>query len=330
MISVLYRFFVLAGLWAASLSCLAAGKPLTIAFVPQNTSVEFAQSLHAGAVKAQQELVAQGFIVKLLWKGPLRESDSAAQISLMDNFSARRVDGLVIDPVDSGALVESVEFATSAGVPVVVVNSAVQTEKIASFIGTDQFRAGQKAGEYLGRLMNGAGNALMLRGAAGSSSTGQREAGFVSAMTNQFPAIKLLANAQRSGGTLESAVTAAKQLTAEFGEKVNGVFTPNEQTTVAMLRALREAQRAGGIVKLVGFDAAQEAVGALEKGDLQALMVQDAVKLGYTAITTVVTASQHGKVAPKIGSEFVLITKELSVDPANKNLLHPAIADFLK
>ena len=208
----------------------------------------------------------------------------------------------------------------------VVVDSKLQTEKITAFIGADQFRAGQKAGEFLGKLMNGTGNAMVLRGPTGSNSAGEREAGFLSAITNQFPSIKILSTTNRASGTLDSALIAAKQSLAQFDGKVNGVFASSEQTTVAMLRALREIQKAGGIVKLVGFDAAQESAEALQKGELQGLMVQNPVNMGYLAIKTVVTASQRGKVSPKINSDFVLITQETSALETNKELLHPALA----
>ena len=323
---LLGRLLFVAVFGAISCSCFAAGKLVTIAIIPKGTTQEFSQALHAGAIKAQQELVAQGINVRLLWRGPMSGDDYKTQIEWMDNYTARRVDGLVLDPADSKELVASAEFATGAGVPVVVIDSKLQTEKITAFIGSDQFRAGQKAGEYLGKLMNGLGNAMILRGPTGSNSTGEREAGFLSAITNQFPSIKILSTTNRAGGTLDSALLAAKQSLAQFDGKVNGVFASSEQTTVAMLRALREIQKAGGIVKLVGFDAAQESVEALQKGELQGLMVQNPVNMGYLAVKTAVTASQRGKVSPKINSDFVLITQETSVLEANKELLHPAFA----
>lgn len=252
--------------------------------------------------------------------------DYKTQIEWMGNYTARRVEGLVLDPADSKELVSSAEFAIGAGVPVVVIDSKLQSEKITAFIGADQFRAGQKVGEYLGKLMNGVGNALVLRGPAGSNSAGEREAGFFSAITNHFPSIKILSTTNRAGGTLDSALIAARRSLAQFDSKVNGVFTSSEQTTVAMLRALRETQKAVGIVKLVGFDAAQESAEALQKGELQGLMVQNPVNIGYLAVKTAVAASQHSKVSPKINADFVLITQESSALEANKELLHPTLA----
>src|SRR5581483_3939423 len=73
-------------------------KTYTIAVIPKGTSHEFWQSVHAGAVKAQRELQEKGFKVNVIWKGPLREDDRDQQIQVVENFTARRVNGIVLAP----------------------------------------------------------------------------------------------------------------------------------------------------------------------------------------------------------------------------------------
>ena len=67
-----------------SVAALAADKNYTIAVIPKGTTHEFWKSIHAGAVKAEQELAAQGVTVKLFWKGPLREDDRDQQIQVVE------------------------------------------------------------------------------------------------------------------------------------------------------------------------------------------------------------------------------------------------------
>src|SRR3954466_14042893 len=98
----------------------AAGT-LDIAVIPKGTSHEFWKSIHAGAIKAHQELKEKGTRVNIIWKGPLREDDRDQQIQVVENFVARRVSGIVLAPLDSTALVAPVENAMRAHVPVAII-----------------------------------------------------------------------------------------------------------------------------------------------------------------------------------------------------------------
>src|SRR4029453_6279652 len=76
-----------------------------IAVVPKGTTHEFWKSIHAGAVKAERELTARGIATHVIWQGPLKEDDRDAQIQVVENFITRRVSGIVLAPLDAGALV---------------------------------------------------------------------------------------------------------------------------------------------------------------------------------------------------------------------------------
>ena len=119
---------VLAGIaLLASSSSLFAVDSYTIAVIPKGTTHEFWKAIHAGAIKAQQELTAGGTKVEIIWKGPLREDDRDQQIQVVENFISRRVSGIVLAPLDSKALVPSVTTAARAKVPVIVFDSDLQS-----------------------------------------------------------------------------------------------------------------------------------------------------------------------------------------------------------
>ena len=136
----------------------------------------------AGANKAALELAAQGVKVNVNWKGPLREDDRDQQIGVVENFTIRRAHGIVLAPLDSKALVAPVEKALASKIPVVIIDSGLQSDKPTSYVATDNFKGGQLAGEHLGQLLGGKGKAIMLRYQVGSASTEEREAGFLDVM----------------------------------------------------------------------------------------------------------------------------------------------------
>jgi ribose transport system substrate-binding protein len=314
--------------------CLAAStfgamaKDLTIAVIPKGTTHEFWKSVHAGAVKAERELTAAGTPVKLFWKGPLREDDRDQQVQVVENFTARGVSGILLAPLDSQALVNPVKSAIKAGVPVVVFDSDLKSDQQVSFVATDNFKGGQIAGRHLAKLIKGTGKVILLRYQVGSASTEAREAGFLDVM-KEFTGIRLISVDQHAGPTRETAYQASQNLLNRHGQAVDGVFCPNETSTIAMTKALREIGRGAGKVKMVGFDSGSQSVADLRNGDVQALVVQDPLKMGYLGVKTLVAHLQGLVVDKRIDTSVVLVTGENMKDPAVALLLNPPFKEIL-
>ncbi len=318
----------------ACLSCtfsiLGAGKNLTIAVIPKGTSHEFWKSIHAGAVKAKTELEAEGYKINLIWKGPLREDDRDQQIAVVENFIARRVDGIVLAPLDSRALVAPVETAQSVKIPVVIVDSGLKSDRYASYIATDNYRGGQLGAEHLANTINGIGKVILIRYQVGSASTEEREAGFLNVMTNKYKGIQIISQNQYAGPTRDSAYKAAQDLLNRYGKEVNGVFAPCEPVTIGVMLALRDMGKAGGIIKLVGFDAGTQSVEGLAKGDVQGLVVQNPLKMGYLGVKAIVEVSQKKQIEKKVDTGIHVITKENMTQPEKHDLLYPPLDKYLK
>ncbi len=301
----------------------------TIAVIPKGTTHEFWKSIHAGAVKAQQELAAQGVPVEVIWKGPFREDDRDQQIQVVENFTSRRVSGIVLAPLDSQALVNPVASAVQSGIPVVIMDSALKSDSYVSFVATDNLKGGQLAGEFMAKLLGEKGDVIMLRYAVGSASTEEREKGFLDALA-KFPGIKLISSDQYAGATVETAYQASQNLLNRFGNEVNGVFCVSEPGTIAMTKALRDIGKAGGKVKMVGFDSGSQSVRDLKNGDVQGLAVQNPLLMGYLAVMTMVKHLQGEKVENRIDTGVVLVTPETMEQPDIKDLLQPPIDKYLK
>src|SRR5947208_5110308 len=263
-------------------------KSYTIAVIPKGTTHEFWKSIHAGAVKAERELNQKGVRTEIIWKGPLKEDDRDQQIQVVENFMSRRVSGIVLAPLDSQALANPVENAIRAKVPVVIIDSGLKSDQYVSFVATDNYKGGQLAAEHLGKLLGGKGNVILLRYAIGSAATEEREAGFLDTLKAKYPDLKLISSDQYGGATRETAYSVSQNLLNRHGKNVDGIFCVNETLTIGMNMALRNIGRAGGTVKLVGFDVGTAAVEALKKGDVQALVVQNPLRMGYDCVMTMV------------------------------------------
>jgi ribose transport system substrate-binding protein len=311
------------------LGAARAAEKFTVAVIPKGTTHEFWRSIHAGAVKAQRELEAEGVSVRLFWKGPLREDDRDQQVQVVENFTARGVSGIVLAPLDSQALIAPVRSAKQAGVPTVVIDSGLNSDAPVSAIMTDNFQGGVLGGDHLAKLLGGRGKVILLRYSVGSASTEAREAGFLAAI-KKHPGIQLISSDQYAGATRESAFQAAQNLLNRFGKEVEGVFCPCEPVSITMTKALREIGRARGQVKVVGFDAGTQSVADLDAGDVQALVVQSPMKMGYLGVKTLVAHLQKKPVTARVDTEVTLVTAENRNQPEVVELLRPPLDKYLK
>lgn len=302
---------------------------LTIAVIPKGATHEFWKSINAGAFKARDELAAQGTRVEVLWKGPLREDDRDQQIQVVENFTSRKVSGIVLAPLDAQALAAPVAAAVQSGIPVVVMDSGLNSDQHLSFVATDNFKGGEMAGAAMARLLNGSGNVILLRFAVGSASTEERERGFLEEVA-RHPGLTLISSDQYAGVTRETAYQAAQNLLNRFGNEVHGIFAVNETSTIAMTQALRDLGKAGGTVKMIGFDAGSHSVLDLKNGDVQGLVVQNPLLMGYLSVMTMVSHLQGKPVEKRIDTGVVLVTPENKDDPAIIELLNPPLDRYLK
>lgn len=305
-----------------------AGDALQIAVVPKGTTHDFWRNIHAGALQAARELTAEGTPVEVIWKGPFREDDREQQVQVVEGFIAQRVDGIVLAPLDDRALVRPVEEAQRAGVPVVIIDSGLQSEEIVSFVATDNYLGGQLAADRMGELMEGGGQILVLRYAEGSESTRQREEGFLERMRSAYPDVEIVSSDQYAGATRETAKRASENLLNRFGNRIQGVFTANESSTSGMLLALQDLGRAG-TMKFVGFDASEALITALEAGHIQGLVVQNPMRMGYLGVKTMVQHLAGEPVENRIDTGVSMITPENLSEPESQELVRPPAARYL-
>jgi ribose transport system substrate-binding protein len=290
------------------------GKP-RVAVIPKGTTHVFWQSVAAGARAAADRagLDAQ-------WKGPLQENDRAQQIQLVQQFVGEGVAGIALAPLDRAALVPAVAAAKARGIPVVVFDSDLDGtpgQDFASFVATDNRKAGAMAGAHLAGLLGGKGRVVLLRYQVGSASTEAREAGCLQAV--RAAGLEVLVDNRYAGATVGDAKTTALNL-ADSLRACNGVFCSNESATAGMLQALEQLGLAG-TVRFVGFDSSPPLVAALRGGAIDALVVQDPRRMGELAVEHLAELLARRAVPPRVEVGAVLATKANMDTPPLPGLL---------
>ncbi len=306
---------------------------IQIAVIPKGTTHIFWKSIHAGAIKAQEELKTAGVDVEVIWKGPLKEDDRESQIRVVEDFITRGVTGIVLAPLDDAALRTPVKDAVANGIPVVIIDSGLKSEDYVSFVATDNYLGGRKGGERLAEILGGKGKVIMLRYQEGSASTMNREQGFLDVLKEKYPEIEVVSASQYGGATTESAYIASENLLSPLRKPdgsltIDGIFCPNESTSFAMLRALEDGGFAGK-VKYVGFDSSDRLVMGLKNGSIQGLVLQDPINMGYLGVKTVVAHLQGETLEKRIDTGSAVATPENMDEPKMKNLLEPDFKTWL-
>jgi ribose transport system substrate-binding protein len=307
----------------------ASAKSFSIGVVPKGTTHEFWKTIHAGAMKAVQELEAGGVHVSLTWKGPLREDDREQQVQVVEGFLSQGMSGIVLAPLDERALVRPVEEAKEAGIPTVIIDSDLQSKQIVSFVATDNHKGGQLAADRMGEVLKGKGKVLMLRYQEGSASTTFRENGFLERMKSAFPGIQVISSDQYAGPTRDTAKRASENLLNRHGADITGVFCVNESSTAGMLLALQDIDKAGKVA-FIGFDSSQTFIEALANGQLAGLVVQNPLNMGYLGVRTLVEHLQGKPVQARVDTGVWMVTRDNLGAPATQELLKPPVDRYLK
>jgi len=161
----------------------------TLVWIPKTVNSTFWLAVWEGTKKAATELGYK----EVLYKGTAAQSDIAGQVNLVNDMVSRKVSGIMIAATDAKALVDPVEKAVAAGVPVVTLDSGVDSQKPYAYIATDNIAAAKTAADVLGGLIGSKGTVGDIGITAGSQTGREREDGFVKQMKAKHPEVKILA-----------------------------------------------------------------------------------------------------------------------------------------
>jgi ribose transport system substrate-binding protein len=292
----------------------ASSESRTIAVVPKGVAFDFWLTVKAGAEAAGREENAQ-----ILWNGPDKETNVAGQIAILEDFINRKVDAIVMAATDATALVDTIKKASTAGIPVVTIDSGVASDIPVSLIATDNEKGAAMAAEHLAGLIGKKGEVGLVPFIQGAATSDARERGFKQGLTKS-PNVKLAATLYSKSQSDEAIRVTEDMLTSH--PDLAGIFAANEPGAIGCAQVL-EAKGKAGKVKLVAFDAAPTEIQALERGTIQALVVQNPYKMGYEGVKAALRAVRDEPVEKRIDTGVAIVTQENLQTEEIQRLLKP-------
>ena len=271
-------------LWSAlcALGAVAAPPTACVGVIPAGGGNAFWGQVEAGALRAGAALGIEVYV-----RGPKDELHPEVQRQVLDLVTQRGCRAVVLAP-SVAERAQDVARLKRAGIPTVYIDRDPGGADVVAVVSTDNAAAGREAGARMARRLGGRGRVLLIRVQADIQSTTQREAGFLEAARQGGLTVE-------DGGYIGSNVGQAKRAAAEVLARTpappDGIFTPNESSTVAVLSVLQARQDAGRVVH-IGVDANELLMRALQRGQLDGLLVQSPENMGYLGVWLAWQASQ--------------------------------------
>lgn len=290
------------------------GGKLKFAVVPKGLTHQFWLTVKAGADAAGKDLG-----VEINWVGPEKETEVVKQINLIEDQIGAGVNAIVMAACDQDALVDVIKKALDKKIPVITIDSGVNSDLPNSFIATDNVAGAQAAARELAKLIGNEGEVGLIPFVKGAGTSEQREEGFKKGIA-EFPNITI-ADIQYSQSDVIKAMNVTEDMLTAH-PNLKGIFAANEPAAVGVVQALEAAGKAGQ-VKLVAFDAGDDEVAALKKGTIQALIVQNPFRMGYDGVKAAYDALQGKTVEKRIDTGVTVVTMENIETPDVQKLLNP-------
>ncbi|MEW6281318.1 MAG: substrate-binding domain-containing protein [Candidatus Eremiobacterota bacterium] len=233
---------------------------------------------------AQEEAGRSG--VKLIVQAPERETDVEKQMQIVENLVQKRVDAIILAPCGSKEIVPAIRKANDAGIPVLVVDTRVDVPtlqaagaRVETFIGSDNLKGGELAGEFLCDALEGKGRVILLEGIAGHETVDARKNGFLQALKGH-PEVRLAAS-QTANAEQEKAFNVTQNL-LQSDPDVQGLFACNDVMALGALQACRSMGRED--ILIVGFDASDDAREAIRQGQMLGSVAQYPREMGRLGV----------------------------------------------
>jgi ribose transport system substrate-binding protein len=271
--------------WYLSTACLLLGAAHAhaekcIGFIPSGGGDSFWKGVNSGALEAGKVL---GY--DIYFRGPDEENRAGIQGAVLEMVRQRGCKAVVIAPgsADVGQAVASLQ---TSGIPVIYVDRSLGAQAAAGIVGTDNYKAGQLAGVAMAKRLKGKGAVLMFRMKQGWPTTDQRESGFAEAAARN--GLQVIDGGYLGAAYGEAVIKGSAALGRHRGQ-FQGVFAPNEATSMGVLSALSE-QHIAGQVTYIGVDVTDQLLQGLQSGAVAGLIVQASHAIGYQAVEMAVAA----------------------------------------
>ncbi|EPZ98663.1 ribose ABC transporter substrate-binding protein RbsB [Glaesserella parasuis] len=267
----------------------------TIALAISTLDNPFFVTLKEGAEKKAKEL---GYNLVVLDS----QNDPAKELSNVEDVTVRGATVLLINPTDSEAVGTAVAVANKKNIPVITLDRGANKGNVVSHIASDNVAGGKMAGDFIAEKVGKNAKVIQLEGIAGTSAARERGEGFKQAIeANQF---ELLAS-QPADFDRTKGLNVMENLLASHGS-AKAVFAQNDEMALGALRAIRAS---GKNILVVGFDGTDDAVKAVNGGQLAATIAQQPDKIGELGVEAADKVLKGEKVDAQIPVPLKVVTK---------------------
>jgi len=267
-----------------------------IGLVVSTLNNPFFVTLRDGAQKKADEL---GYKLVVLDS----QNDSSKELSNVQDILQQGISLLMINPVDSDAVVNAVKLANDADMPVITLDRTSNGGEVVSHIASDNVAGGKMAGEYITKQLNNKGKVVQLEGIPGSSSTRDRGKGFKEAIDDTQ--LDVVASQTAEFDRTKGMTVMENILQAQ--PEIDAIFSQNDEMALGALQAVETAGRKG--IKIVGFDATDDAVKAVKDGRMAATIAQQPEKIGSMGVENADKVIKGDKIPDSVPVDLKLVTK---------------------
>lgn len=227
------------------------------------------------------------------------QDDTAKQSNDVDDLIQQGVDVLLINPVDSSAIVPAVEAANAANIPVIAIDRSSDGGTLLTTVASNNEEGGKMAGEFMVEKLGENAKVVELEGVPGASATRERGKGFDDFAADKLDVLdKQSANFDRAEG-----LTVMENMLQAHSD-VQGVFAQNDEMA---LGAAEAAQSKGKDFIIVGFDGTEDGLKAIKEGRMTATIAQQPEEMGRLALQAAYDHFAGKDVAEKIDSPLELV-----------------------
>jgi ribose transport system substrate-binding protein len=262
-------------------STSTSGAP-RVAFVMKTLNHPFFLDMQRGAQEA-----ADRAGIQLVVQAAERELDVEKQMQIIENLLQTGIKVLIVTPSGSREIASAIVKANRAEVPVILVDTRVDPKaaadnqlKIASFIGSDNYEGGRLAGEYLAKATGGKARIAVLEGIPGHETGDSRLRGFRDAL-QKHPGMTIVAS-QPANWERDQGFTVFQNMLQAHAD-IDALFACSDLMALGAVEAIAAAGRSGRI-RVVGFDALDDARKAIAAGQMEASMAQSPRDMGRLAV----------------------------------------------
>ena len=205
------------------------------------------------------------------------QNDPARELANMEDLVTKGVDVILINPTDSDAVGSAIKVANEKNIPVITLDRGANSGDVATHIASDNVAGGLMAGEFIVEQLGGKGKVVELEGIAGTSAARDRGQGFNEAIdTSDIEVVaRQVADFDRAKGlhVMENIIQA--------NPEINAVFAHNDEMALGALKAVAAS---GRNIIVVGFDATDDALKAVEDGEMAATVAQQPSLIGALGV----------------------------------------------